>query len=404
MNKNKPEMNKFIFPYDEEKLKKDIKINFGRPYQQCTISVMDTIADPNITFDEKGICNYYYNYKKQEEVGICHGEAGKQKLFEMVSIIKAGSKGQKYDCILGLSGGADSTYMAYLAKKLGLNPLLVHFDYGWNLETAVQNIEQTVKVLGFDLYTHVMDWVQFKDLLRAYVKASVLDLDVPADHLIFAALAKVATQHKIKYVLKGYNIVTEAILPQTWNYNRKFDLINLKNIHKEFGEISIDNIPKLGLWQRQYYNLFSQLIDFSPLNYVEYNKREVKSFLNKELGWVDYGGKHCENVFTRFYQGYILPTKFQIDKRKAHFSTLIFSGQMTKAEALLELANPPYNLQQMQDDKEYIAKKLGFSDGEFNTLLTLPNRQHSEFGDEQKLESIVNSVRRVFRPLKRMMA
>ncbi len=392
-----------IFPYDEEKLKKNREINFGRPYQQCKLSVMDTIADPDITFDENGISNYYYYYKVQEKNGIFHGEEGQRKLVEMVSTIKKGSKGLKYDCILGLSGGADSTYMAYLAKKLGLNPLLVHFDYGWNLETAVKNIEQAVKVLGFDLYTYVVDWQQFKDLQRAYFKASVLDLDVPADHLIFASLAKVAAQHKIRYVLKGYNIATEAILPKTWNYNRKFDLVNLKNIHRKYGAGSIRNVPKLGLWQRQYYNLVSRLIDFSPLNYVDYNKEEVKRILNKELGWIDYGGKHCENIFTRFYQGYILPVKFHIDKRKAHLSTLIFSGQMTKEEAMQILAEPPYELGLMQMDKEYIAKKLDFSLEEFEELLALPNRDHAEFGDEQKTEAVINSVRRIFRPIKRIL-
>ncbi|MCZ2223438.1 MAG: N-acetyl sugar amidotransferase [Chitinophagales bacterium] len=396
-------MNNIIFPYDELKLKQNKEINFGRPYQQCTISVMDTIADPDISFDEKGISNYYYYYKEQEKKGIFRGKEGEKKLSEMVSTIKSGSRGKKYDCILGLSGGVDSTYMAYLAKKLGLNPLLVHFDYGWNLETAVQNIERTVSSLGFDLYTYVVDWHQFKNLQRAYLKASVLDLDVPADHLIFAALAKVAAKHKIKYVLKGYNISTEAILPKTWNYNNKFDLVNLKNIYKQFGEGSINKVPKLGLWQRQYYNIFCQLIDFAPLNYIDYNKEEIKKFLNKEIGWVDYGGKHCENIFTRFYQGYILPVKFHIDKRKAHLSTLIFSGQITKEEAIKELSEPPYDLIQMQADKEYLAKKLEFSLEEFEKILTLPNRYHSEFGDEKQMESIVNSIRRVFRPIKKIL-
>lgn len=386
--------------YDENKLKNDPAANFGRPYQQCTLSVMDTIADPNISFDENGICNYYYEYQKMAASGLFHGNEGEQKLAEMVKTIKAGSKGQQYDCILGLSGGADSTYMAYLAKQLGLNPLIVHFDYGWNLETAVQNIEQTVKTLGFDLFTYVMDWEQFKDLLRAYFKSSVLDLDVPADHLIFAALAKVAKEHKIKFVLKGYNIVTEAILPRTWNYNRKFDLTNLKNIHRKFGERKIDKIPKLGFWQRLYYNQVIQLVDFSPLNYIDYNKKDVKALLAKELGWVDYGGKHCENVFTRFYQGYILPVKFNIDKRKAHLSTLVFSGQLSKAEAMAELTQPPYDLQTMREDYEYVAKKLGFSLDEFDHVLTQPNREHVEFGDERKIENLVYGILNTIKPVK----
>jgi hypothetical protein len=237
-----------------------------------------------------------------------------------------------------------------------------------------------------------MDWDEFKDLLRAYFKASVLDLDVPADHMIFAALSSVAKKHNIKSILKGYNIVTEAILPRAWNYNRKFDLINLKNIHKQFGERSIKSIPKLGYWQRQYYNRFVQLKDYAPLNYVEYNKKAVKKLLSDELGWVDYGGKHCENVFTRFYQGYILPVKFGIDKRKAHLSTLIFSGQMSKAEAVEELSRPPYDLHLMKEDYEYVAKKLDFSIEEFDQVLTQPNRDHQEFGDEQQLEQLMAKI------------
>ncbi|HAN39760.1 MAG TPA: N-acetyl sugar amidotransferase [Chitinophagaceae bacterium] len=387
--------------YNEEALKIDFKVNGERPYQQCSISVMDTIADPDITFDAKGISNYYYQYQELAK-GVIHGEAGQEKLQGMVAQIKAASKGNKYDCLLGLSGGADSTYMAYLAKNLGLNPLVVHFDYGWNLETAVQNIERVVKKLDFDLYTYVMNWEEFRDLLRSYIKASVLDLDVPADHLIFAALAKVAKQHNIKYLLKGYNIVTEAILPPSWNYNRKFDLRNLKAIHKQFGEKPLNTIPKLGMWQRLYYTHINGLKDVAPLNYVDYNKKQVKEFLSKELGWVDYGGKHCENIFTRFYQGYILPRKFNIDKRKAHLSTLIFSSQITKEEALSEISNPPYDLDIIEMDKEYIAKKLGFTATEFEQMLSQPNRDHKEFGDEVMMEQRVVRILKTFKPIKRL--
>jgi N-acetyl sugar amidotransferase len=388
--------------YDQAALEKNSAVNNNRPYQQCTISVMDTIADPNIHFDEKGICNYYYSYKENERNHVFSGDAGRQKLKEMVDAIKKAAKGNKYDCILGLSGGADSTYMAYLAKELGLNPLLVHFDYGWNLETAVQNIEQTVKVLGFDLYTHVMDWEEFKDLLNSYIKASVLDLDVPADHLIFASLARVARKHKIKSILKGYNIVTEGVLPATWNYNRKFDLRNMKNTHKQFGKSKLSTMPKLGVWQQLYYTHIFGLKDFAPLNYIDYNKEKVKATLAKELGWVDYGGKHCENIFTRFYQGYILPQKFNIDKRKAHLSTLIFSGQITKEQALSELAQPAYALQLMEQDKEYIAKKLDFSLAEFEQYLRQPNREHKEFGDESHIEEGFYKLARIMKPITKL--
>lgn len=383
--------------YNEPLLKEDFEANCNRPYQQCAISVMDTIADPDISFDEKGISNYYYQYQEQAK-GIFTGSAGQEKLAEMVAAIKNSAKNQKYDCILGLSGGADSTYLALLAKELKLNPLIVHFDYGWNTETAVQNIEQTVKKLGFDLYTYVMDWPQFRSLLRAYCKASVLDLDVPADHLIFAALSSVARKHKIKYMLKGYNITTEAILPRTWNYGRKFDLVNMKNIHSRFEGGKLDKIPKLGYWQRHYYNSIAKLADFAPLNYIDYDKKKVKQILSEQLGWVDYGGKHCENIFTRFYQGYILPVKFNIDKRKAHLSTLIFSGQMTKEEALHELAQPAYDPQMMEDDFEFIAKKLGFSKTEFESYINQPNRDHNEFGDELALEKLMIKLYKPIKP------
>ncbi len=385
--------------YNQEALEKNSIVNNNRPYQQCKISVLDTIADPNITFDERGISNYYYAYKENEKNNVFTGEVGKQKLFEMVTSIKKLSNGNKYDCILGLSGGADSTYMAFLAKQLGLNPLLVHFDYGWNLETAVQNIEQTVKVLGFDLYTHVMDWQEFKDLLSAYIKASVLDLDVPADHLIFASLARVARKHKIKSILKGYNIVTEGVLPATWNYNRKFDLRNMKNTHQQFGKNKLSTMPKLGIWQQLYNTHIFGLKDFAPLNYIDYNKEKVKQTLAKELGWVDYGGKHCENIFTRFYQGYILPKKFNIEKRKAHLSTLIFSNQITKEKALEELAQPAYDINLMEQDKEYIAKKLDFTLQEFEQYLNQPNRAHKEFGDESHIEEGFYKVARFLKPI-----
>jgi N-acetyl sugar amidotransferase len=388
--------------YNQELLEKDAIANFNRSYQQCSISIMDTISDPDISFDEKGISNYYYSYKKQEEDFVFKGEIGKQKLSQMVDEIKSKAKGQKYDCILGLSGGADSTYMACLAKQLGLNPLLVHFDYGWNLESAVQNIERTVKVLGFDLYTHVMNWEEFKDLLKSYVKASVLDLDVPADHLIFAALAKVAQKNNIKSILKGYNVVTESVLPMTWNYPRKFDLKNLKAIHKKFGKEKLKTIPKLGIWQRIYYQNILRLTDYSPLNLVDYNKKEIKKYLANELGWVDYGGKHCENIFTRFYQGYILPKKFNIEKRKAHLSTLIFSGQMTKEEALKEISQPAYDLKIMQSDKEYIAKKLDLSLQEFEQYLTQPNISHASFGEDVKLEKFIFSVFKFIQPITKL--
>jgi len=360
---------------------KDPVINNNRPYQQCVLSVMDTIADPGISFDDKGICNYYYEYKQAEKEQVFKGDAGVQKLKETVDRIKEEGKGKEYDCILGLSGGADSSYLAYLAKEQGLRPLVVHFDYGWNLELAVQNIENIIKKLDFNLYTIVMDWEEMKSLQRSYYRSSVLDLDVPADHMIFGALYQTAGKFGIRYILSGKNTVTEAVLPKAWNYN-KFDLVNLRNIHRRFENGSLKKLPALGVWQLGKYSGLNRILTVELLNYIEYDKEEVKRLLNKELGWRDYGGKHYENIFTRFYQGYLLPVKFGIDKRKAHLSNLIFSGQMTREQALVELSKPPYETSLVLEDMEYVSKKLGFTIEEFIGIINQPNRLHSEFGTD----------------------
>jgi len=381
----------FQWSYDEDRLKKDPVINGGRPYQQCTRTVMDTINDPNISFDDEGVCNYYHQYNEQAPKTVFKGEEGKNKIEEMRRTLKENQKG-KYDSIIGLSGGVDSTYMVYKAKEWGLNPLVVHFDYGWNLELAVQNIEQTLKHAGLELYTYVMNWEDFKHLQRSYFKAGVLDLDVPADHLIFAALSRVARKFNIKYLLKGYNFQSEAILPRTWNYNRKFDLRNLEDINNKFGERKLKDLPKLGIWQQIYYDRIYKLKSFSPLNYFDYRKEDAKKELIDTIGWVDYGGKHFENVFTRFYQGYILPTRFYVDKRKAHLSTLICSGQATREEALAELKRPPYDLKVMENDYHYVSKKLGFTPEEFDQCLTGPIRQHTEFREEVKLQKFLSTI------------
>jgi N-acetyl sugar amidotransferase len=371
-------------------------------FQQCKLSVMDNIADPNITFNQNGICNYYYEYLDAAEKNIFLGEKGELKLKEIANQIKSQTKGQQYDCIVGLSGGADSTYLALLAKEIGLNPLLVHFDYGWNSELAVKNIESAVSKLGLDLYTYVMDWEAFKDLQRAYFKASVLDLDVPADHMIFGALFKVARKYKIKHILSGNNVATEHTLPKAWNYN-KFDLVNLKSIHKKFGEGKLKKLPKLGLWHYAYYQLFNGINTYNPLNYIDYNKDQIKLVIKDKLDWKDYGGKHHESVFTRFYQGYILPNKFGIDKRKAHLSNLIFAGQITKAEAIEELSKPPYDVNMQKSDLEYVGKKLGFTADEFTQILSLPNKSHLDFETDLNQRKIYFSLMKSIQPITKIL-
>jgi N-acetyl sugar amidotransferase len=370
-------------------------------YKQCSISVMDNIADPNIEFDKNGICNYYYEYIAAEKKYVTKGDDGEKKLDEVIARIKQEGAGRKYNCIIGLSGGADSTFLAWLAKSKNLNPLVVHFDYGWNSELAISNIENTVKILNFDLYTYVMDWEEFKDLQRCYFKASVIDLDVPADHMIFGALYKTANKFGIKNILSGNNVQTEYTLPSSWNYN-KFDIVNLKHIHKQFGGRSLKHLPALGVWHLAYYQLVKNIKSVQLLNYLEYNRNCIKDIISRELNWRDYGGKHHESVFTRFYQGYILPQKFFIDKRKAHLSTLIFSGQMTKEEAMKELSEPTYDIHLQTEDKEYVAKKLDFSLKEFEALIKLPNRKHEEFGTDAKERSVYFKAMKALKPITRI--
>jgi N-acetyl sugar amidotransferase len=338
-------------------------------------------TDPDISFDQDGVSNWWNEYQtilKNQP----NEEQRSQLLASMLRKIKDSGKAKTYDCILGLSGGVDSSYMAYLAKQWGLRPLVVHFDYGWDDELAVRNIETIVKKVKFSLHTVVMNWPEFRDLQRAYFRASVLDLDVPADHMIFGALHKVAHAHRIQYILSGNNIATEWLLPRAWHYS-KFDLVNLIGIHRAFGEIPMKHLPKLGVWQRLYYQRVKQIQDIRVLDLVPYKKMEAKQFLTDEFGWKDYGGKHYESVFTRFYQGYILPTKYGIDKRKAHLSNLICNGEITRSQALEELSKPPDDFCRQKIDKRYVAKKLGWSEEEFEDILALPPRPHEDFGTDR---------------------
>jgi N-acetyl sugar amidotransferase len=365
----------------------------------CTKTVMDN-TDPDIVFDKDGVSNWWHDYQ-----AILRTRPSEERRAELLEVslrnIKESGKGKPYDCILGLSGGVDSSYMAYLAKKWALHPLVVHFDNGWNDELAVGNIEVIVKKLGFPLHTFVMDWPEFRDLQRAYFKASVLDLDIPSDHMIFGALHKIAVEHGINYVLSGNNFATEWLLPPAWYYP-KFDLVNLTSIHRAFGEFPMKKLPRLGVWQRLYYQRVKAIQELCILELVPYRKLEAKRLLIDEFGWRDYGGKHYESVFTRFYQGYVLPTKYGIDKRKAHLSNLICNGEITRAEALEELSKPSDDLGRQKADKRYVAKKLGWSEAEFEDILALPPRPHGEFGNDVLQSHLADLCIRCCQPFARL--
>lgn len=348
---------------------------------QCTKTVMDSIADPNITFDDDGVCNYWYDYHRAAKERLIHGEAGQQKWLETVAILKREGKGKKYDCIIGVSGGVDSTYIAYLVKESGLRPLVVHFDNGWNSEIAVQNINKIIDYLDADLYTLVVDWEEFRDLQRAYLKAGVIDIEVLTDHAIFGTLYKLAAKNNIKYVLSGANVETEELLPKAWVFNKK-DSINIKAIHRKYGELELKSYPFFTPIARQYYLRFKQLKFISPIDWAPYDKSAIKELIYREIGWQDYGGKHHESIFTKFYQNYILPTKFKVDKRKAHLSNLICSGQLSRSEALIELSKDIYEPIELIQDMDYVIKKLGFTKEEFQMLMSEAPRSHKDFDTE----------------------
>jgi len=371
-------------------------------YRQCSISVMDNIADPDITFDEKGICNYYYEYLEAEKENVVKGELGLRKFQELISEIKSVGKNKKYDCITGVSGGVDSSYTVFLAKKWGLRPLLVHFDNGWNTETSVENIRKLVEYTGFDLYTLVVDWAEFSDLQRSYLKASVVDIEVPTDHAISGTLQKLAAKYNVKYILSGNNVSTEAILPQSWIFN-KGDHINLLNIHKKFGTVPIKTYPLYGFKEEYFYGQFKGIHTIKPLNFLDFKYEEAKNEIINSFGWKDYGGKHYESYFTKFYQAFILPEKFKIDKRKAHLSNLIFSGQITKNQALQILDAPLYvNDQLKKNEIDFVLKKLGLSQIEFEELLKKPRIEHNEFGHKTSLFKRY-PILKLLRPLKRLL-
>jgi len=373
-------------------------------HQVCTKTVMDT-SDPDITFDGNGVCNYWHEWQALQKT-LPTVEERRAKLAATVAEIKLRGAGRPHDCILGLSGGVDSSYLAHLCNELGLRPLVIHFDNGWNNELAVSNIEQMVTKLGLDLHTFVMDWPEFRDLQRAYFKASVLDLEVPTDHMIFGALYKVAAKRDIKYIISGNNMATEWLLPRKWYYS-KFDLANLKAIHKRFGNEPFKKLPALGIWQSAGYTLLRGITDVKLLDMVpEYRKTDAKRLLIEQYGWREYGGKHYESIFTRFFQGYILPRKFGIDKRKAHLSNLILSGEITREQALAELQQPTYDERLQQQDKIYVAKKLGFTDAEFEAVLSAPNVAHETYGTDKEERAryfkMMAAIKPVTRIVKRM--
>lgn len=365
-----------------------------REYQICNRCIMDT-SDPQIVFDDQGNCNHCTDALTQAKIVWFPNDEGEQKLLAMAEKIKAERENKEYDCIIGLSGGVDSSYLAYKVVQLGLKPLVVHIDCGWNSELAVKNVENIVKKLKLDLHTHVVDWQEMKDLQLAYFRSNVANQDVPQDHAIFAALYSYAVKNNIKYVFNGSNFATECILPKAWGYNA-LDFKNLKSIHKEFGKRKLKRFPYVTFFKRYiYFNFIRKMSVVKALNFMSYDKEEAIEIMKKELGWQYYGGKHHESRFTKFFQAYYLPHKFGYDKRRAHLSSLIVSGQLTRDEALEEMKKEIYPNGTHIEDMEYVAKKLGVSLNEFERIIAQPNKSYKNYSNNERLFNLGFRIRSI---------
>lgn len=349
----------------------------SRPYQMCTRCVMDT-SDPEIVFDEQGVCNHCHQYEARAGRELMSPEERQRKLEALVEIIKASGRGKEYDCILGVSGGADSSYVAYLAKQLGLRPLAVHFDNGWNSELAVDNIKRILSALDIDLYTLVVDWDEFCDLQKSFLKASVPNAEIPTDHAITALLWNTAHKHGIRYILSGMNLKTEGVMPLAWTYTAN-DLFHLRSIHKRFGSRPLRTLPKLGLFQFAWYVFAERLRVINLLNFFDYDKAQAIQILEKEVGYRPYPEKHYESVWTRFYQGAFLVDKFGFDKRLPHMASLVVSGQMSRDEALRRLDSETYPESLRRQDYDFVLKKFGMSEAEYDALLKEAPQSHLDY-------------------------
>ncbi len=368
-------------------------------YRICVRCVMDK-TDPDIWFDQDGVCKHCHDYDKLVANYVFTGEAGRQKIDSLVAAAKKDGARKDYDCVIGVSGGVDSTFVAYKVKELGLRPLAVHLDNGWDSELAVRNIERTLKRLGIDLYTQVLDWEEFKDLQVAFLKASSPDSEIPSDHAIIALMRQMARKVGVRYIITGHNIRTETHLPTAWSQGH-YDWKYIQEVHRRFGRTQLRTFPHMGLFTYWWYNLTQEFVPI--LDYIDYSKKKAMAVLQSELGWQYYGGKHYESIYTRFYQGYILPRKFGYDKRRTHLSSLICSGEITREQALQELSAPTYPIEMQQEDRTYVIKKLGLSEEEFERIMRLEKKSYWDYPSYGKLyrTPIFKLMRAAYRQVRR---
>lgn len=366
-------------------------------YRQCVRCVMDT-SDPDISFDDAGRCNHCCAYEERTSKLTYRGPESQRELDRIIARIKRAGRNSEYDCVLGVSGGVDSCYAAYAAKSLGLRPLAVHMDNGWDSDTAVRNIKNVAARLGIDYQSYVLDWGEFKDLQLSFLKASVPEIETPTDIAIPATLHRVAAENGVKFIISGGNYVTEGILPKAWHYDAK-DVRYLNAIQRRFGTRKLSSFPTFGYWSEAYFKLIKGIRYVYLLNYVAYSKAEAVKCLENELGWKNYGGKHHESRITAFVQSYVLPVKFGIDYRRATLSTQICAGQVSREDALEQLLRSPFDSAAIDGDKEYVAKKFEITRGELETILASPARSYRDYPNAQRFLGILyRTYRCVFTP------
>lgn len=365
-------------------------------YQICSHCIMDT-SDPNISFDERGQCDYCNNFEKTIAPNWHTDVQGHSVLMHLAERIRESAKGRDFDCIIGLSGGLDSSYTAYVAKeKMGLRPLLFHVDAGWNTDQAVGNIEKLVDGLGLDLYTEVINWEEMKDLQVAFLRSQIPDQDLPQDAAFFSSLYKFARKHKIKYVITGSNISTECCRePEEWGGYLGIDKQLFKDIHSRFGKRPLDTFHLVDiLVSKIYYQRLLGMQVVKPLDMVPFIKKEAEDELERRFGWQRFQHKHHESRFTRFYEDYWLPRKFGFHKRRAHFSSLIMTGQMTRDAALARIAQPEMDEHFLQQEFEYVANKLDISVAELQAIFEGKNKTYRDYKNKRWLIGLGTNVLR----------
>lgn len=340
-----------------------------------------------IVFDDKGVCDHCNTFWKHTLPNWHTDDRGRQELQTLVEKIKQVGKGKDFDCIIGMSGGIDSSFLTYVAKEqLGLRPLVFHVDAGWNSQEAVNNIEKLVDGLGLDLYTEVIDWEEMKDLQLAFFKSGVPHIDTPQDHAFFATMYKFAEQYKVNYILTGANLSTECVRnPVEWMYYQS-DAVQLQDIHGQFGTRPLVNYPVTSiLWHKVYLPYLKGIKVVRPLNYVSYIKQDAMKLLIDKFGWQPYPQKHFESRFTRFYESFWLPKRFGYDVRRVQYSSLILTGQMTREEALAKLERPSYDEATIGHDLEYVANKLGVSVDALQSYLHLPKKTYRDYRSQRQI-------------------